>query len=174
MKLFYDRLRQLHSQSGQSQQSAVDLIKRKTGEDIHQTTFGSYVRGDREPPISAVAAIAKAFNISIEWLCGMTDDKRPLSAVLLRLSELTFPADVEDAARILAQMPEKQRRVHIAAIERDHEERKENAERWKRLVRSLQATSSSSDVDRILLEFAPAANSRIAVEHGPDTLFELA
>lgn len=172
MNTFYERLRRLHGQSGQSQQAAVDLIKRKTGEDIHQTTFGSYVRGDREPPISAVVAIAKTFNISIEWLCGMVEDKRPVAAILARLDELSFPADVEQAARLLAQMPEKQRRVHISAIELDYEERKANAELWQRLIRSVRANGDTGDLERMLIDITPIPKQ--ARERPVETLFELA
>jgi hypothetical protein len=172
MNMFYERLRRLHNQSGQSQQSAVDLIKRKTGEDIHQTTFGSYVRGDREPPISAVVAIAKTFNTSIEWLCGMVEDNRPVAALLARLEDLSFPPDADRAAYLLAQMPENQRRVHVAAIELDYEERKANAELWKRLIRSVRSGDDLADVERSFFDIiTPVKQTR---ERVAETLFEVA
>jgi hypothetical protein len=54
LETFSERLNRLHNQSGQSQQSAVEMIRRKTKEDIHQTSFGNWLRADREPQLSSI------------------------------------------------------------------------------------------------------------------------
>lgn len=168
------RLSELHNRSGQSQQAATEMIKRKTGADVHQTTFGSWLRGDREPLIGAVATMAQAYNVSIEWLCGMIDDKRPVPVILDRLREVTFPADVEAAAKLLSTMPEDQRRLHIAQIEADAAERRRNEDRWQRLLRSVEMAGLSIDDFEDVIDTAPLDEQREVVSAAPQLLFELA
>lgn len=147
MKIFAERLRELHHRTGQSQQAAVDMIKMRTGHDIHQTSFSDYLHDRKEPGISATVAIAKAYGVSVDWLTGLTDDREPAALLYKRLTDMTFAQDVEDAARLLAAMPEAQRRVHIASIEADAEERRRNERRWQLIMESVRAAGVNLDLD---------------------------
>jgi len=108
MTKFNDRLSQAHRGSDMSQEATVAAIQRVTGAKIPQTTFSGYLR-ETEPDTSNMAAIAQFYNVSLEWLAGMTDDRRPYDYILNRLGELSFSRDVESAAKILALMPEDER-----------------------------------------------------------------
>lgn len=108
MSKFNDRLSQIHRNSDMSQEGTVKAIERVTGAKIPQTTFSGWVR-DKEPDISSAVALAQFYNVSLEWLAGMTDDRRPLNQIAGRLKELSFGRDVESAAKLLSSMPEDER-----------------------------------------------------------------
>ena len=44
---------------------------------ICKTTVDRYMSGESEPPASKLISIAKLFNVSIDWLLGLTDDIKP-------------------------------------------------------------------------------------------------
>lgn len=98
-----------------SQEATVKAIHRITGVQILQTTFSNYLR-NTEPDISTCTAISQFYNVSLEWLAGLTDDRRPLNQIAARLDELSFDRDVEGAAKLLAQMPEDERGEICAMI----------------------------------------------------------
>lgn len=115
MPKFNDRLSQIHRNSDMSQESTVKAIERVTGAKIPQTTFSGWVR-DKEPDISSAVVLAQFYNVSLEWLAGMTDDRRPLNQIAGRLKELSFGRDVEAAAKLLSSMPEDERAEICAMI----------------------------------------------------------
>lgn len=49
---------------------------------VKQTTYSSWERGLKEPPIEKVCEIALRFGVSIDWLFGITDDQKGNAAIL--------------------------------------------------------------------------------------------
>ena len=105
---FAERFRELHDKSGLSQAAAAERIYTVTGVRIPQTTLSGYLSKNEPqvPSVTNAAAIAETYNVSIEWLCGMTDDRRPIDALIERLKKLDFSPDVEETANMLAQLPD--------------------------------------------------------------------
>jgi len=98
-----------------SQEATVEAIRRVTGVRMPQTTFSGYMR-ETEPPASIAGAIARFYNVSIEWMIGETEDRQPLPSALKRLSDLSFSRDVEKSAQLLMQLSEDERAEIVAMI----------------------------------------------------------
>jgi transcriptional regulator with XRE-family HTH domain len=49
---------------------------------IKQTTYSSWERGIKEPPIETVCQIALRFGVSIDWLFGINDDRKGNAVIL--------------------------------------------------------------------------------------------
>lgn len=49
-------------------------FSRKIG--TKQTTYSSWERGIKEPPLSTIEALSRQFGVSTDWLLGISDDKR--------------------------------------------------------------------------------------------------
>lgn len=121
MSIFNERFFRLHKSGGLSQTGTAEKIYDATGVKIPQTTLSDYLHRT-EPDISIAAAIAKTYNVSLEWLAGMTDDKQPLSSMVRRISEMTMSPDVERAARLIAQMPEIQQNEIVSMVIAKHKQ----------------------------------------------------
>ncbi len=138
MDTFSNRLRDLHDGTGLSQEQAVEMIKKRTGLTIHQTTFSAMMRGANQPTLPLLTALARAYQVNLEWLSGITSERKPVDELSSRIGELSFPEEVERAAKMMAQLPAEQQSRWAAIIEgeyKEREERKQNAERWERLSR---------------------------------------
>ena len=165
----------LHAASGMSQDEAVRMIQRRSGEQMHQTAFSSYLTNSdrhRVPSLLSAAALAMAYNVSIEYLMGWVKDRRPVATLLERLSELTFSPAVEGAAKRLASLPEAYQRKHIAAIEADCQAW-ERERRWELLSKFI----PESEQRRILAIASAGADDGDPVMADTavrETLFELA
>lgn len=68
MKVLAERLKELREKTGLSQALFSDSIG------IKQPTFNSYERGINKPQIDTLVKIAKKYDISIDWLVGLSDD----------------------------------------------------------------------------------------------------
>lgn len=98
---FSDRLRLLVDSRGIT---AKDLSR---DANIPDATIYRYLHGDRVPKIDNIIAIAKFFEVSVDWLLGLNDDKR----------ETWPPATLEVARRYSVASPD-DRRVVEAALEK--------------------------------------------------------
>lgn len=67
-------------------QITLDELQEKTG--IPKTTISSWIKGDFTPNIKGITAIAKALNVSVDYLVGNTDVK-PLNPTLQAISKST-------------------------------------------------------------------------------------
>jgi transcriptional regulator with XRE-family HTH domain len=146
---FCQRLRQLHEETELSQDQAVEMIKKRTGYTIHQTTFSAIMRGANQPTLPVLLALAKAYRVNLEWLAGTANERTPVDELSLRVAELSLPEEVERAAKLMAQLPPEQQRRWGAIIEgeyKEREERKHNAERWERLSRIVSLMDKSGDL----------------------------
>ncbi len=62
---FGERIRLVRKSSGYNQKEFCALL------DIPQSTLSSYETDKMQPTVSTIVKIAKTFNVSIDWLCGI-------------------------------------------------------------------------------------------------------
>lgn len=63
---YYPRLRDLREDADLSQEALV----RKLG--MHKTTYTNYEQGKREPPFSLIIRLAVMYNVTIDYIAGLT------------------------------------------------------------------------------------------------------
>ncbi len=64
-----NRLKELR----ESQQMSARQVSFKLG--LSQNMYSSYERGEKEPTVSTLKKIAKLFNVSADYLLGLSDEK---------------------------------------------------------------------------------------------------
>lgn len=68
MKIFLGkRLKELRIASGLTQKQLADILG------INSVTYLHYEKEQREPPLSLLADMAKFFDVSVDYLLGLTD-----------------------------------------------------------------------------------------------------
>lgn len=68
MKIFLGkRLKELRIASGLTQKQLAELLG------INSVTYLHYEKEQREPPLSLLADMAKFFDVSVDYLLGLTD-----------------------------------------------------------------------------------------------------
>ena len=72
MMQFYQRLRDLREDADKSQAEIAARLN------IAQTQYSRYERGERELPMHHFIALAKFYNISLDYLAGLIDTPRKL------------------------------------------------------------------------------------------------
>ena len=72
MASYYPRLRDLREDADLTQEALV----KKLG--MHKTTYTNYEQGKREPPFSLIIRLAVLYNVSIDYLAGLTNTPAPL------------------------------------------------------------------------------------------------
>lgn len=100
-KAFSERLSLLVEGRGMT---AKDLSREAQ---IPDATVYRYLHGDRVPKIDNIIALAKFFDVSVDWMLGLNDDKR----------ETWAPATLEVARRYSVASPD-DRRVVEAALQK--------------------------------------------------------
>ena len=70
LEIFALRLKQLREEMGLSQSSFATLIN------VKQQTLSGYERGNMKPPLDVARNIATKCNVSLDWLCGLTEKKQ--------------------------------------------------------------------------------------------------
>ena len=80
---FPERLKQILSETGTTQQELADILG------VQRQTVSLYVNGQIRPDIGALSAIAQYFDVTTDWLLGLTADrkKQPTATDELGLSE---------------------------------------------------------------------------------------
>lgn len=84
---FKDRLRELRKEKGLSQQGLADVLS-KTKTAIHMYENGSmfprtavayfkYEKGQREPNNDTLIGIAQFFDVTTDYLLGLSDERKP-------------------------------------------------------------------------------------------------
>ena len=76
------RLKELRKQQNVNQKSLAIKL------DISQTTISTYETGVRNPDIKTLINLANFFNVSIDYLVGLSDIKRPMKQSDLTNEEL--------------------------------------------------------------------------------------
>lgn len=69
------RLKQLRSNHNYTQTEFAEKIN------ITQSALSAYEKGDRTPSLEILTAIAREFNISLDWLCGLSDKEASTSII---------------------------------------------------------------------------------------------
>lgn len=161
--LFSERLKSLHAESALSQSEAVAMIEKRTGVKVHQTTFSAMMRGENRPTLPLATALAKAYDVSLDWLTGATVERRPITKVTEELDSVNAEvkslrkqiaeakkskSSTEEISKMLLELPDAQRERWRAVISAEHQEhmaRSENEKRWRevsRLVKLLDSDGS--------------------------------
>lgn len=65
------RLKELREDNDYTQKYIANILHCK------QNTYSQYETGSRTIPISAMIALADLYNTSIDYLLGLTDEKKP-------------------------------------------------------------------------------------------------
>lgn len=71
MKNYYERMRDLREDSDLRQSDMADILGL-----TNQQAYQRYEAGHALMPIHLLIKVAKQFEVSLDYLCGLTDDKR--------------------------------------------------------------------------------------------------
>ncbi len=71
MKNYYERMRDLREDSDLRQSDMADILGL-----TNQQAYQRYEAGRALMPIHLLIKVAKQFEVSLDYLCGLTDDKR--------------------------------------------------------------------------------------------------
>lgn len=69
---YYQRIRDLREDQDLTQDQLVKILK------MHKTTYTNYEQGKREPPFEFIIKLAKFYNVSIDYIAGITDNPEKL------------------------------------------------------------------------------------------------
>ncbi|MBQ7370244.1 MAG: helix-turn-helix transcriptional regulator [Clostridia bacterium] len=61
------RLKELRDERGMTQKELATALR------LHSVTYLHYEKGQREPPLSVLADMAKFFDVTTDYLLGLTD-----------------------------------------------------------------------------------------------------
>ncbi|MFZ5967342.1 MAG: helix-turn-helix domain-containing protein [Bacillota bacterium] len=67
--MFGERLKELRTNFNMLQKDLADLLK------VSPSTIGMYERGQRDPDTDTIKFLAKYFNVTSDWLLGLSDDR---------------------------------------------------------------------------------------------------
>lgn len=65
---YYPRLRDLREDADLTQTELANQLK------MYKTTYTNYEQGKREPPFELIIKLAKFYNVSIDYIAGLTDN----------------------------------------------------------------------------------------------------
>lgn len=71
--LYYPRLRDLREDKDLKQAELVEILG------MHKTTYTNYEQGKREIPFSLAIRLAEFYNVSLDYIAGLTDIPVPLN-----------------------------------------------------------------------------------------------
>jgi len=72
-KFMYQRIKDLREDSDLSQRQLVEILR------MHKTTYANYETGKREIPLSVAIKLARHYNVSLDYIAGLTRHKIPLN-----------------------------------------------------------------------------------------------
>ena len=75
-KILSSRLKKLRERTGLNQAAFSESIQLK------QPTYNAYEKGANKPQVDTLIKIATKYNVSIDWLCGLSDDVFALILIL--------------------------------------------------------------------------------------------
>lgn len=64
---YYPRIRDLREDRDLTQEQVVHILK------MHKTTYTNYEQGKREPPFEFIIKLAKLYDVSVDYIAGLTD-----------------------------------------------------------------------------------------------------
>ena len=69
---YYQRLRDLREDADKNQTEIADFLG------IAQTQYSRYERGEREIPLHHAISLARFYNVSLDYLCGLVSVMKKL------------------------------------------------------------------------------------------------
>lgn len=66
----YQRIKDLREDADKTQSEIAELLN------MHLTTYRRYENAEREPPLYFIIELAKLYNVSLDYIAGITNDKR--------------------------------------------------------------------------------------------------
>lgn len=66
---YYRRLRDLREDNDLTQNQLVEKLG------VHKTTYTNYEQGKRDLPLSLAIKLAKFYNVSLDYLAGLTNEE---------------------------------------------------------------------------------------------------
>lgn len=70
--MYYPRLKDLRDDKDLTQDQLVEILG------MHKTTYTNYEQGKREIPFALAIQLAEFYNVSLDYIAGLTNDPRPL------------------------------------------------------------------------------------------------
>ena len=82
MSIFASRLTTIRTEAGLTQSDLAKIIRdlSSTSAKVSEIAVSSYETGSRTPTLPTVIFIAQYFDVSVDWLCGLTDDRNGFKA----------------------------------------------------------------------------------------------
>ena len=71
---YYQRLKDLREDKDLTQTQLVEILG------MHKTTYTNYEQGKREIPFELVIRLAKFYNVTIDYIAGLTDTPSALNS----------------------------------------------------------------------------------------------
>ena len=71
--MYYPRLRDLREDKDLTQSDLVQILN------MHKTTYTNYEQGKREIPFSLAIRLAEFYNVSLDYIAGLTNEPTPLN-----------------------------------------------------------------------------------------------
>ncbi len=69
---YYPRLRDLREDNDLTQKQLVEILG------MHKTTYTNYEQGLREIPFELAVRLAKLYNVSLDYIAGLTNEPKTL------------------------------------------------------------------------------------------------
>ena len=92
-KIFSEHLKELRSKSGKTQKQFAEFVGSTPA------TISAYENGAKNPSLELVSSIAACCNVSLDWLCGLSDKKGQKKSILTYSDSLNLFYDFMEAAR---------------------------------------------------------------------------
>ena len=73
MVVYYPRLKDLRDDKDLTQDELVEILG------MHKTTYTNYEQGKREIPFNLAIRLAEFYNVSLDYIAGLTNDPAPLN-----------------------------------------------------------------------------------------------
>lgn len=78
---YTERIRTLREDYDKTQTDIAELLK------IGQRTYCDYELGKTRIPVDSLIILAKYYNVSMDYICGMSEEKVPLSTKVINNNE---------------------------------------------------------------------------------------
>ena len=70
---YYNRLKDLREDKDLTQKQLVEILG------MHRTTYTNYEQGKRELPFNLAIKLAKFYNVSLDYIAGLTNEPKKLN-----------------------------------------------------------------------------------------------
>lgn len=67
---YRERIRTLREDSDKSQKEIAELLN------VGQKTYSDYELGKTRIPVDSLIVLAKLYNVSMDYICGLTDERK--------------------------------------------------------------------------------------------------